>query len=74
MPACTSGTDMREDNTERQFLLIYKNPVRTSQETHYFSVTKIKRLMLFREITVVCHVNCKEHMLKTDDTYRITRL
>jgi hypothetical protein len=34
---------------------IYKNSVRTSQETHYVSATKTNRIMLFREvITVYC--------------------
>jgi hypothetical protein len=27
-------------------LLAYKNPVRTSQETHYFSATEFSQLML----------------------------
>jgi hypothetical protein len=31
------------------FQTIYKNSVRTSQETHYVSATKPERLMLFRE-------------------------
>jgi hypothetical protein len=32
---------------------IYKNSVRTSQETHYVSSTKSNRLMLFRETVAV---------------------
>jgi hypothetical protein len=36
-------------NTQIHFQIIYKNPVRTSRETHYVSATKPSRLMLFRE-------------------------
>jgi hypothetical protein len=38
---------------------IYKNPVRTSQETHYVSATKPNRLMLFRKTVAVY---CENHM------------
>jgi hypothetical protein len=31
------------------FTVIYKNPARTSQETHHVSATKPNRLMLFRQ-------------------------
>jgi hypothetical protein len=41
------------------FQIIYKNSVRTSQETHYISVTKTNRLILFGEIIAV---NCEIHM------------
>jgi hypothetical protein len=40
---------------------IYKNSVRTSQETHYVSATKLNRLMLFREIIAVYFENHMEH-------------
>jgi hypothetical protein len=40
---------------------IYKNSVRTSQETHYFSATKPNRLMLFRETVAVYCENYMEH-------------
>jgi hypothetical protein len=32
---------------------LYKDPVRTSQETHYVTATKPNRLMLFRETVAV---------------------
>jgi hypothetical protein len=38
-----------------------KNPVRTSQETHYFSATETSRLILFRETVAVYCKNHKEH-------------
>jgi hypothetical protein len=37
---------------------MYKNSVRTSQETHYVFVTKPNRLMLFRETVAVY---CENH-------------
>jgi hypothetical protein len=40
---------------------MYKNPIRTSQETHYVSATKTNRLMLFRETVAVCCENHTEH-------------
>jgi hypothetical protein len=43
--------------------LIYINPVRTSQETHYVSATKATRLMLFGETVAV---DCENHMEHTD--------
>jgi hypothetical protein len=45
------------------FEIIYKNSVRTSQETHYVSTTKPKRLMLFRETVAVY---CENHTKHTD--------
>jgi hypothetical protein len=42
---------------------IYKNPVRTSEETHQVSITKSNRLMLFREIIPVY---CENHMEHTN--------
>jgi hypothetical protein len=36
--------------------VIYINSVRTSQETHYVSITKANRLMLFREIIAVVRI------------------
>jgi hypothetical protein len=41
--------------------IIYKNSVRTSQETHYVSATKPNRLMLFRETVAVYCENYTEH-------------
>jgi hypothetical protein len=48
-----------------EFLLnnIYKNSVRTSQETHYNTATKPNRLMLYRERVAVY---CKNHMKHTN--------
>jgi hypothetical protein len=37
------------------------NPVLTSQETHYVSVTKPSRLLLFRETVAVYCENRTEH-------------
>jgi hypothetical protein len=34
------------------YFLQTENPVRTSQETHYVSITKLNQLMLFREQTL----------------------
>jgi hypothetical protein len=44
-----------------QSSVIYKNPVRTSQETHYLSATKPNRIMLFRETVAVYCENHTEH-------------
>jgi hypothetical protein len=41
--------------------LIYKDSVRTSQETHYVFATKPNRLMLFRETFAVYCENHTEH-------------
>jgi hypothetical protein len=46
-----------------EFLLIYINPVRTSQETHHVSATKPNRLMLFRETVAVY---CENHTENTN--------
>ena len=35
-------------------LAVYKDPVRTAQETHSISVIKTSQLMLYREIIAVC--------------------
>ena len=35
-------------------LAVYKDPVRTAQQTHSVSVIKTSQLMLYREIIVVC--------------------
>jgi hypothetical protein len=43
--------------------MTYKNPVRTSQETHYVSATKPNRLMLFGETDAVY---CENHMKYTN--------
>jgi hypothetical protein len=42
----------------------YKDPVRTSQETYYFSATKPNRLIVFRETVAVYCENHTEHMNK----------
>jgi hypothetical protein len=34
--------------------IIYKDPVRTAQETHSVSVIKTSQLMLYREMIAVC--------------------
>jgi hypothetical protein len=36
-----------------RILVIYKNSVRTSQETHFVFITKNNRLTLFREVIAV---------------------
>jgi hypothetical protein len=41
--------------------IVYKDSVRTSQETYYVSDTKPKWLMLLREIVAVCCKNHTEH-------------
>jgi hypothetical protein len=41
---------------------IYKNTVRTSQETHYVSATETNRLIPFRETVAVCCETLKEHI------------
>jgi hypothetical protein len=45
------------------FTVLYKNSVRTSQETHYVSTTKPNRLMLFGETVPVY---CENHMEHTN--------
>jgi hypothetical protein len=40
---------------------MYKDLVRTSQETHYVSATETNRLMLFRETIAVYCENHTEH-------------
>jgi hypothetical protein len=50
------------NRTIRNTQIIHKDPVRTSQETDYISVTKTNRLNLFRETVAVY---CENH---TDDT------
>jgi hypothetical protein len=42
-------------------LVIYKNTVRTSQETHYVSATNTDRLMLFGETNAVYCENDAKH-------------
>jgi hypothetical protein len=41
---------------------MFRNSVRTSQETHYVSATKPNLLMLFREIIAVCCENHTQHI------------
>jgi hypothetical protein len=43
--------------------ILYKNSVRTSQETHYISATKKSLLMLFRETV---DIYCENHTEHTD--------
>jgi hypothetical protein len=47
--------------------IIYKNPFRTSQETHYVTATKPNRLMLFKETVAVY---CENHTEHTDTLCR----
>jgi hypothetical protein len=42
-------------------LILYKNTVRTSQETYYVYATKPNRLMLLRETVAVYSENHTEH-------------
>jgi hypothetical protein len=42
------GCPVNKGDYEECRLLGYKNPVRTSQETHYFSTTESSQLMLCR--------------------------
>jgi hypothetical protein len=49
-------------NAETLYIFLYKNSVRTSQETYYVSTTKPNRLMLFREIIAVYCGNHTEHI------------
>jgi hypothetical protein len=44
-----------------KYTLVYKNSVRTSQETHYVSATKPNRLLLFRETVAGYCENRTEH-------------
>jgi hypothetical protein len=46
----------------RLFYIVYKNSVRTSQETHYVSATRTNRSMLFRETIAVYSENHTEHI------------
>jgi hypothetical protein len=43
------------------FKMLYKNTVRTSQETYYVSTTKPIQLMMFRETVAVYFENHTEH-------------
>jgi hypothetical protein len=54
-----------------QSSVIYKNPVRTSEETHYISATETNRLMLFREtVSVYCeNQNAEFQCVKAGGTY-----
>jgi hypothetical protein len=42
--------------------IIFKNSVRTSRRTLNFTITKIKWLMLFKEIIPVCGDNFARHL------------
>jgi hypothetical protein len=50
-----------ENHTEHTDTLCEQNAIRTSQETHYVSVTEPNRLMLFRETVAVYCENHTEH-------------
>jgi hypothetical protein len=53
----------------------HKDTVRTSQETHYISVTEPKRLMLFGETVVVYYENHTEHtdtVRTSQETYYVS--
>jgi hypothetical protein len=41
---------------------MFKDPVRTAQQTHSVSVTKTSQLMLYREIIAVCSEIHKKHI------------
>jgi hypothetical protein len=51
------------------FYVVYTNPVRTSQESHYVSTTKPNRLMLFRESVAVYCEDRTEHTDTLLNTY-----
>jgi hypothetical protein len=53
------------NNTTRLnfFTILYKDSVRTSQETHDVSATKTNRIMLFKETIAVY---CENHTKHTD--------
>jgi hypothetical protein len=51
------------EHTKTHFQIIYKNSVRTSQETYYVSTSATNRLMLLGEIVTVY---CDNHMEHTD--------
>jgi hypothetical protein len=54
----SKGSYCRSLKTEFLRNFIYKNPVRTSQETHYITATKSNRLMLFGEtVAVYCEIH-----------------
>jgi hypothetical protein len=65
-PASTRGL-----KTEFHLSNVYKNSVRTSQETHYVFATNTKRLMLFRQIIVVYCENRKKHKYAVCAEFRI---
>jgi hypothetical protein len=42
--------------------IIFKNPARTAKKTQHFTVTKINRLTLFKEIIAVYRENRMKHV------------
>jgi hypothetical protein len=58
LPVCIDGVI---NSLKTKFLLNYKNPVRTSQETHYISATEPSWLMLFKETFAIYCENHTEH-------------
>jgi hypothetical protein len=49
--------------TAKLVSIIFNNSVRTAKKTPHFTITKINRLTLFKEINVVCNEN---HMKRTN--------
>jgi hypothetical protein len=49
--------------------MLFKNPVRTSRRTPYFTIRKIKWLMLFKEIIAVYR---EKHAKPINTKYNIT--
>jgi hypothetical protein len=61
LQACGGLSDERTGlSFTRDF--IYENTVRTSQETHYVSATKLSRLKLFEETVAIYYENHTEHI------------
>jgi hypothetical protein len=50
------------ENVNKRIKIIFTDSVRTSQETHHISATKLNRLMLFGEIIAVYCENHMEHI------------
>jgi hypothetical protein len=66
MPETSSIISLTGQNRPSSFssyILVYMNPVRSSQETHCVSATEPNRLMLFEETVAIC---CENHTQHTD--------
>jgi hypothetical protein len=63
---CSSETSVNFLQTTRRYIpegnTLYKNSIRTSQETHHVSATETNRLMLFGEVIAVYCENHTEHI------------